>query len=158
MFSIIVAISENGIIGLNNKLIWHISSDLKRFKEITKGHKIVMGRKTFESLPGVLPKRENIVITRSTINNEKITVVNDIDKFIKDNVNSEEEIFIIGGATIYKQFEPYCNKIYLTRVLKHYIGDTRLDLNLDEFDETESSEILEENGIKFKFVNLERRK
>ena len=100
MLSLIVAIAENNVIGKDNKLIWHISEDLKRFKSITSGSKMLMGRKTFESLPGVLPNRKHIILCNDAqlnIEDENVEVIDDIsllDKYI----NSAEENFIIGGA------------------------------------------------------------
>ena len=114
--SMIVAVDSNGGIGKDNKLLWHIPGDLKRFKEITTGKTVVMGRKTFESLPfkNGLPNRKNICLTRTPKDSiENVTYINDINIILN---NSEEEIFIIGGAEIYKLFMPYCNKLYLTQV------------------------------------------
>ena len=115
--SIIVAIAQNHAIGKDNKLLWHISEDLKRFKRITKGCKVIMGRSTYLSLPfRPLPHRENIVITN--VKGEKFdgcTTVYSIDEAL-EFCNENEESFIIGGASIYKQFLPYANKFYLTKV------------------------------------------
>ena len=105
MLSIIVAKASNDVIGGDNKLLWHISNDLKRFKEITSNHTIIMGRKTFESLPKVLPNRHHIVITRDKnfkVDSEEVTIVNDISDIISKFKDSEEEIFVIGGGEIYK--------------------------------------------------------
>ena len=123
MISIIVAIAQNGIIGGNNTLLWHISEDLRNFKRITSGHPVIMGRKTFESLGGPLPNRENIVITRQNIELEGCKVVHSIEEAIS-YFDKSEEIFIIGGAEIYKETLPYADKFYLTRVMHDYEGDT----------------------------------
>ena len=107
MISIIVAIANDNVIGKDNKLIWHISEDLKRFKRITNNHKMIMGRKTFQSLPGVLPNREHIIITRDSnfnVDSNQVSICHDLDSLIKKYENSEEEVFIIGGAEIYTQF------------------------------------------------------
>ena len=132
--SIIVAIAQNNAIGKDNKLLWHISNDLKRFKKITKGHQVIMGKKTYESLPnGPLPNRKNIVI--SDDKNDKfegcITVYS-IDEAL-DLCNETEESFIIGGASIYKQFLPFANKFYLTRVHKDFEADTFFEVNFDDW-------------------------
>ena len=105
MLSIIVAVAKNNVIGKDNKLIWHLPEDLKRFKKLTTGHNIIMGRKTFESLGRVLPNRKHIVLCNDmnlNIEDENVRVIDGIDK-LKDYEESEEENFIIGGATIYKR-------------------------------------------------------
>ena len=99
----IAAIGKNRELGKDNQLIWHFPQDLKFFKEQTKGHTIVMGRKTFESLPGMLPKRHHIVISKSGAKfPEEVEVFSSIDAFVDAYQTKEEEIFVIGGATIYK--------------------------------------------------------
>ncbi len=121
MLSLIVAIAENNVIGKDNKLIWHLSEDLKRFKSITSGNTMLMGRKTFESLPGILPNRKHIIITRDdkyTVDSDQVSVITDLHSFIKTHENSDEEVFIIGGAEIYKQLLPHCKKLYLTKIYK----------------------------------------
>lgn len=117
MFSIIAAVGENLEIGFENRLIWRIPEDLKFFRETTTNHKILMGRKTFESLPNALPNRENIVVTKQTINIPEVKCISDLDKFIEENKDTKEEIFVIGGESIYKKLLPYSNRIYLTEVL-----------------------------------------
>lgn len=124
MFSIIVAHSKNKIIGKDNKIPWHIPEDLKRFKELTTGKTIVMGRKTFESLPFVLPNRKHIILTKNknfTYNNQNVEICYDINNIIQKYKNSEEEVFIIGGGEIYKQFLDTSTKLFITEV----------DINLD---------------------------
>lgn len=127
MFSIIVAKSKNNMIGKDNKLLWHIPEDLKLFKELTNYHKIFMGRKTFESLPGVLVNRKHLILTKDefypTISNQ-VELVHSLEEFIEDNKDTEEEIFVIGGGTIYSELMPYCKKLYVTEVLKEFNGDT----------------------------------
>lgn len=125
MLSIIVAISKNNVIGKDNKLIWHLPEDLKRFKKLTTGHTIIMGRKTFESLGRVLPNRKHIVITSNTnmqIEDENVELIDDI-KMLNKYINSEEEHFIIGGATIYKLLMPYASKMYITKINEEFEGD-----------------------------------
>lgn len=124
MISLIVAIAKNGAIGKNNNLLWHISDDLKRFKAITSGHTVVMGTKTYESLPfKPLPKRENVVITRNkNLQIEGCTMANSIDEVIAKYAE-KEEIFIIGGANIYEQFLPVADKLYVTHVFQDFDGD-----------------------------------
>ena len=160
MLSIIVAKASNDVIGGDNKLLWHIPQDLKRFKEITSGHTIIMGRKTFESLPKVLPNRHHIIITRDKnfkVNSQQVEVINDINYIIDRFENSDEEFFIIGGGEIYKALLPKCKKLYLTRVYKDFTGDTKFPkVNLDEWSIEYQSDILinESNNIKFDFINL----
>jgi len=122
--SIIVAIASNYAIGKNNDLLWHISEDLKHFKKITNGHPVIMGKKTFESLPvRPLPVRENIVLT--DIAGEIIpgcTMAYSIDQILEVCKN-KEECFIIGGGSVYKQFLPYAEKLYITWVDKAFEAD-----------------------------------
>jgi Dihydrofolate reductase len=117
MISIIVAIAENGAIGANNDLLWRLPNDMKRFKTLTTGHTVIMGRKTFESLPkGALPNRVNVVITGNpNASFENCEIFNDLKSAI-DFYSKEDEIFIIGGATIYNLALPMVEKLYITRV------------------------------------------
>ncbi len=161
MISIIVAASTNNVIGKNNDLPWHIPSDLKRFKELTTGKRVIMGRKCWESIPAKfrpLPNRDNIVITRDyTYVAKGGFVVSDLKQFIFEyslsSINyGPKEDFIIGGAEIYKQFFPIAQKLYLTEVLGEVEGDTYLEgFNPEEWNLTNMSEVLEENGFKFIF-------
>lgn len=124
MISIIVAIAANNAIGKNNDLLWHIADDLKRFRKITSGHPVIMGKRTFESLPRrPLPNRRNIVIT--DIPGETVAGC-DMAYSIMDAVslcNQDDENFIIGGASIYRQFLPLADRLYITRVHKSFEGD-----------------------------------
>ena len=115
--SIIVVVGENNEIGRNNALLCHLPADLKHFKELTTGHVIVMGRRTFESLPkGALPNRTNIVLTlNKNLSFENCICFNSIQEVI-DNQIDKSKIFIIGGAEIYKQTLPLANKLYLTKI------------------------------------------
>ena len=135
--SIIVSASENWVIGNNNKLLWKLTDDLKRFKELTINHAIIMGQKTFESLPkGALPNRTNIVLTDDkNFSAPDIFIAYDLEDSIEiaeRKKGSNCEIFIIGGGTIYKQFLKYADTIYLTKVHTNIEGDTtfpELDLH-----------------------------
>ena len=114
--SIIVAVASDGAIGRANDLLWHLPADLKRFKELTTGHTILMGRKTFESLPrGPLPNRRNIIISRSLPAQPGAEVYPTIQQALEAWA-SDEEVFIIGGGEIYRQLLPNAEQIYLTRV------------------------------------------
>lgn len=126
MFSIIVAKSKNDVIGKDNKLLWHIPEDLKHFKELTNYHKIFMGRKTLESLPGVLVNRKHLILTKNEfypIISDQIELVHSLEEFIEENKDTKEEIFIIGGEHVYFELMPYCKKLYVTEVLKEFDGD-----------------------------------
>ena len=124
--SIIVALAKNRAIGKNGDLIWHLSNDLKHFKEVTSGHTVIMGYKTYASLPGrkALPKRRNIIISSHlTEAPEGFEVANSILDAMK-MVYNEEEVFIIGGGMIYEQFLPMADLLYLTKIDKDYEADT----------------------------------
>lgn len=158
MFSIIAAYSKNLIIGYNNSLIWNIPSDLKRFKSLTTGKTIIMGRKTFESLPNPLPNRFHIVLTKNPNNfknQENVMFTNNLNEIISRFKDSKEENFIIGGGEIYTIFLEHTSKIYITEVLKEFNGDTyfpKIDYSLWKKDY--ESEVLEENNIKFRFKDF----
>jgi dihydrofolate reductase len=124
MISIIVAVAENLAIGKNNNLLWHIPDDLKRFKQITTGHTIIMGKRTYLSLPKrPLPNRRSIVITDVTGEViEGCEMAYSIQEAI-DKCKPSEENFIIGGASVYRQFLPYTDRLYLTQVHKIFEGD-----------------------------------
>lgn len=160
MFSIVVAIADNNAIGKDNSLLWHFSKDLKRFKTITMGSTIIMGRKTFQSLPCILPGRNHIVITQNQdfkVDDERVTVVYSIEELLL-TVDDQKEYFVIGGGEIYKLLLPYCNKIYLTQVHKDYEADTffpALDYsqwNIEE--EEETGFIDDEKTTSYSFLTL----
>lgn len=146
MLSIIVAVAENSVIGKDNKLIWHLPEDLKRFKKLTTGHTIIMGRKTFESLGRVLPNRKHVILCNDmelNIEDENVEVLEDIS-MLKQYIDSTEENFVIGGATIYKLLLPYANKIYLTLIHEKFEGD----VFFPEIDEGEWKIVETEKGLK----------
>ncbi len=146
MLSIIVAVAENSVIGKDNKLIWHLPEDLKRFKKLTTGHTIIMGRKTFESLGRVLPNRKHVILCNDmelNIEDENVEVLEDIS-MLKQYIDSTEENFVIGGATIYKLLLPYANKIYLTLIHEKFEGD----VSFPEIDEGEWKIVETEKGLK----------
>ena len=117
MISIIVAIGKNNEIGKGNALLWHMPADMKYFRETTRGHTVVMGRKTFESMDRPLPNRKNIVITRDKeYKREGIEVVHSLEEALALLKGSKEEIFIIGGAEIYKQAINLADKLYITHI------------------------------------------
>ncbi|HEV7606096.1 MAG TPA: dihydrofolate reductase [Steroidobacteraceae bacterium] len=118
-----VAVADNGVIGRDNALPWHLPDDLKRFKQLTLGKPVVMGRKTFESIGKPLPGRQNIVVTRDTnYRREGITVVHDIDAAVRAAVG-QPEIMVIGGAELFRLFLPRAARVHLTRVHGEVAGD-----------------------------------
>lgn len=123
--TIIVAAAENNAIGKDNDLIWSLPNDLKRFKKLTSGHSIIMGRKTFDSFPGLLPNRKHIVISRNkNISfSDEVTVVNNFEDAIRET-GDDENPFIIGGGQIYKLAMDLVDKIELTRVHEEFKADT----------------------------------
>ena len=158
--SIIVAIAENGVIGNNNQLIWHIPGDLKRFKALTMGHHIVMGRKTWESIGRPLPGRKSIVVSRNTSYRvEGAEVVHSLNDAIK-TASGDDEIFIIGGGELYRQALPIANRLYLTKVHKSFKGDVSFpEINMAEWTEmhSEKGKPTDTDGLEYTYVNLERK-
>ena len=124
MISIIVAVAENNAIGKNNELLWHISGDMKRFKALTTGHPVVMGKRTWASLPKrPLPDRTNIVITDDPADHfEGCIMAWSIEEALS-KCNPDDETFIIGGASVYRQILPVTDRLYLTKVNKAFEGD-----------------------------------
>ena len=123
LLTMIAAAAKNDALGKDNDLIWHISEDLKRFKRLTSGHAIIMGRKTFESMPKALPNRTNIVLTnKKDYQPEGAIVVHTIEDAL-NLVKDDTQPFIIGGGEIYRLFMPYCDRIELTRVHHNFEAD-----------------------------------
>lgn len=152
MISIIVAIARHGAIGKDNALLWHISDDLKRFKRITSGHPVVMGRKTYESLGRPLPNRTNVVITRNTnFRAEGCTVVHSMAEAVS-LFPSTEEVFVIGGAQIYTEALDIADKFYLTKVEAQYDADTFFP----KWDPAQWREISCENHDGYSFIDYVR--
>ena len=143
LITIIVAASENNVIGNNNKLIWHLSDDLKRFKNLTKGHYVIMGRKTFESMPRALPNRTNVIITRKeNYIAENAIVTNSLESALKI-ASDDAQPFIIGGGEIYNIALNVSDRIELTRVHNNFEGDTT-------FPEIDKEEWIESNRVEKK--------
>lgn len=135
MISLILAMDTNGLIGKNNDLPWYYPEDLKYFKQKTLNKTVLMGRKTFESIikriNKPLPKRKNIVVSRRDLDYKGVIVIHDLDKFLKQEHN--EEIFVIGGKSIYEQAFKYADRLYITHIKKAYDGDTYINLDLNKF-------------------------
>ncbi|MFC4387613.1 dihydrofolate reductase [Gracilibacillus marinus] len=162
MLSLIFAMDQNRVIGKDNQLPWHLPNDLKFFKEKTIHHKIIMGRKTYESMGGALPKRENIVLTRDAqFANDDCKVIHDIDSIHQlQQENPEEEIFIIGGVEIFKQVLSFADRIYMTKIHAEFDGDTFFPLlNEDEWMITSKTDgmVDEKNKYPHTFIQLERK-
>ena len=115
MFSIIAAIGKNRELGQKGGLVFNIKEDMKYFKDTTTGRKVVMGYRTWQSLPKKLPNRTNIVVSSKPVENADLTISN-LPAFIKENENTNEEIFIIGGGMIYTEFLPHAKNLYLTEI------------------------------------------
>ncbi len=160
--SIIVAIAQNGAIGKDNDLLWHLSGDLKRFKQLTTGHPVVMGRKTWDSLPKrPLPKRQNIVMTNNPdFAADGATVVHSVNDLFNVLKDCDDEVFVMGGATIYKALLPFCQRLYITRVYRDYEADVYFPtIDMSEFTLVSLGEPLqdEESGLDFAYEEYERK-
>lgn len=161
MLSIIVAKARNNIIGKDNQLIWHLPEDLKRFKQLTTGHTIIMGRKTFESLGKVLPERKHIVFSQNPdlkIHDENVQVVHSMLE-IQEYIENEEENFVIGGAMIYNLLMPYVTKMYVTEIAQDFEGDAffpRIDTNIWREVSREKGIKDEKNALDYEYAVYER--
>lgn len=163
--NIILAADRNWAIGKDNDLLIHLPGDLKYFKKMTTGKTVIMGRKTLESLPcgKPLPNRRNIILTRSddfqVSGAEVLNSVEDVLHLIKSGNLKSDEAFVIGGADIYKQMTPYCDKFYITKIEAELPAD-RYFVDLDEFNDlkiTWTGPIEEYKGTKYQYVLYERR-
>ncbi len=156
--SMIACVGENLELGKNNDLIWHLPNDLKYFKKVTSGKTVIMGRRTFDSLPGILPKRRNIVLQMPNEELIKgVEIFNDI-KSILEAVKEDDEAFVIGGASIYKQFLEYASKLYLTEVHNKCVD---AEVYFPQFDKNLYDKKIvgsnEDNGITYDFTVYEKK-
>lgn len=150
MISMIVAKDKNGIIGKDNELIWHIPEDLKHFKNKTLGKVIVMGRKTYESIGRSLPGRDNVVLTRDKeFRADGVDVVNSVDEVLT-LLNTNDEVVVIGGDSVYKQFMKHADTLYVTEIDYKFEGDTFFPEITEEW-ELVSSDEGEQSGDKYKY-------
>lgn len=159
-FSIIAAIGKNRELGKDGKLIFRLPSDLKFFKQTTMGHPVLMGRKTFESLPGLLPGRKHYVLTRNQAfakDNPDVTTIDNLDEFAASFADSAEEIFVIGGGMVYWEMLKFADRLYLTEVEAEEGG---ADTFFPDFDKSKYNRVElgkgEDNGIKFTFVRYDK--
>ena len=161
MLSIIVAVAKNNAIGKDNDLLCHLPEDLKRFKRLTTGHNIIMGRRTFESLGRVLPNRHHVILCNDmqmNIDDQNVEILEDISMLDK-YINSDEENFVIGGATIYRLLMPYCKKMYITEMDKEFEADVYFpEISLSEWKVTDREQGPEdgENDFEYEYVTYER--
>ena len=162
MLSIIVAKAKNNIIGKNNELVWHLPEDLKHFKELTTGHTIIMGRKTYESLGKPLPNRKHIIFSQNPdfrVHEENVQVVHSLLE-IQDLIEGKEEAFVIGGAMIYNFLMPYVKKMYVTEIEKDFEGDTFFPkINSEVWEEISREKGPEdsENKFEYEYVTYKRK-
>jgi dihydrofolate reductase len=162
LISLIVAAAENNVIGKNNQLIWRLPADLAFFKQKTTGHTIIMGRKTYDSMGRVLPNRTNIIISRQ--NNFQISgaiTAASLEDALQKVADKSSEVFIIGGAEIYRQALPIAGKIYLTRVHGEFEGDTFLpEIPSYDWEEVSREKHLpdDKNPYPYSFIELVKKK
>jgi dihydrofolate reductase len=158
--SLIVAMASNRAIGLNNQMPWHLSADLKKFKQITMGSPILMGRKTHESIGKALPGRTNIIISRNlSYKQDDCLVFDNIDKAIETVCKENDELFVMGGASIYDAMLAKADMLYLTKINKEFKGDTFFPV----IDENDWKEISREDistdqtfNFSYSFLKLEK--
>jgi dihydrofolate reductase len=163
MISIIVAVANNGVIGKNNQLTWHLPADLKRFKQLTMGHAMIMGRKTFDSIGKALPGRTTVIVTRQKdFKKENCLVADSLEKAIelcKNDPDIPGEIFIIGGAQIFEKAIPLTDRIYFTQIHHAFDGDVFFpDLEKGKWKITfrEDHNADEKNPYDYSFINYDR--
>ena len=150
MITIIAACSKNRVLGLDNKLIWNLPEDLKRFKQMTDSHPIVMGRKTFESIGRPLPNRTNIILTKNkNYKQEGCLVYNNFRDILE--LWEKKDLFVIGGGEIYTMFLPYADKIELTLIEKEFSGDTYFPKLSSQWMES-SVEIHSNHDFEYKYI------
>ena len=158
----VAAIGRNRVLGKENKLLWQIPDDLRRFKELTKGHPVIMGRKTFESivsyLGGPLPKRFNIVVTRDkNWKYDGVIAVTSVEDALAEAKKLDRYIFIGGGAQIYEAALPFTDKLYLTIIDDEREGDSFFPAYEKEFTQVVHDDAHEWNGLKYRWVDLNRK-
>ncbi|MFC8152157.1 dihydrofolate reductase [Bacillus paralicheniformis] len=145
MISLITAMDRNRLIGKDNDLPWHLPQDLKYFKEVTKGHAVIMGRKTFESIGRPLPHRENIIVTSNKeLDIPNCQVMHSAEEAVRFAKNKNEECFVIGGSTLYAEILPFADKLYVTKIDENFEGDRYFP----EFSEAEWEIVSRRKGLK----------
>ena len=156
--SLIVAHADNRVIGHNNQLPWHLPEDLKRFRQLTMGHHIIMGRKTYESLGRLLPGRTTVIVTRDTgYTVEGARIVHSLPEALAVCAGDEEP-FLIGGAEMYEQGLPYVTRLYITRVYAHVGGDAFFpELDMSAWEQVFEQAKTSENGLHYSDMIYQRR-
>ncbi|MFZ5558015.1 MAG: dihydrofolate reductase [Pseudomonadota bacterium] len=154
--SILVAVARNGVIGADNRLPWHLPDDLRYFKRLTTGHCVIMGRKTYDSIGRPLPNRRNVVITRqSGLRIDGAEVVHSLDEALAA-CGGDDEIFVIGGAEIFRQILDRADRLYLTELMREYDGD----VFMPEYDRTQWRETSRDkrcaDGLEYHYVVYDR--
>ncbi len=157
--SLICAASQNGVIGKDNRLPWRLPADLKRFKQLTLNHPVIMGRKTYESIGKALPGRTNVIVTRQKdFKAQDCRVAHSLEEALR-LCKGDEEVFVIGGASLYEEALKRASKIYLTRIHHDFEGDTTLfHMDMAVWKETQRQDFQpdRENPYPFSFITLER--
>lgn len=158
MLNLIVAHDINRGIGINNTLPWHLPSDLKRFKELTEGHAVLMGSKTYESIGKALPNRDNIILTRNrgyrADNCYIINYLAQLDVYM--SMNQDKDVWVVGGSEIYKLMLPYVDRIYVTQVLKIFVCDTHFPKLSNKQWYVSHHELIEEDNHPYSFVIFDK--
>ena len=151
--------ASNRVIGLNNQMPWHLSADLKKFKQITMGSPIVMGRKTFESIGKPLPGRTNIIISRNLdYHHEGCLVFNDLTTALTHACKIADEVFVIGGSALYEAVLPIADTLYLTQIHKEFAGDTFFpELSANDWQELEREDV-DDVYFSYSFLKWKRRR
>lgn len=151
--SLIVAMSSNRAIGLDGQMPWHLSADLKRFKQITMGHPIIMGRKTYAAIGKPLPGRTNIIVSRNpAYKPDGCIVVDNVEAAINHACRLSDEVFVIGGATLYEATLPIANTLYITQINREFEGDTFFpEFDLKQWLEVERQEIVTDTSVTFTY-------
>lgn len=156
--SVIVALAKNRVIGLNNTLPWHLPEDLKRFKQLTMGHHIIMGRKTYESLGHLLPGRQTVIVTRNPdYKVDGAIVVHSLEQAMSVS-SADSEAFLIGGAELYQQSLPLAKRLYLTMIDAEFEGDAYFpEIELDHWDLLEQQDLISQQGWAFHYLSYQRK-
>ncbi len=151
--SLIVAVARNNVIGVNNALPWHLPEDLKRFRALTTGHHIIMGRKTYESINRLLPGRTTVIVTRDV--NYKVPgalIANSLQQAI-ELCGMDDEVFLIGGAELYRDGLQLADKLYVTEIDAEFAGDAFFpEIDQSRWQETSREQGVSEKGLKFSYI------
>lgn len=159
IISLVAAVARNGVIGRSNSLPWRLPEDLRRFRHLTLGHPVIMGRKTFESLGRPLPGRTNMVVSRNMPATPNVEIYSSLETALAAAIRMDESVFVIGGGEIYSQAIPHANRLHITEIRADFDGDTRFP----DFDREEWKEVSRDlrkpdasNGFEFAFVRYDR--